>query len=94
MIQYLQEKKKKKDKSERLSKKQVKDYLKKTKKAAIQTAKDGHSSFNADDASAPVIHVKDPRDLLKFGASAVKKQANAVRKSLSNQKTFEEFINQ
>jgi hypothetical protein len=98
-MENLQEKKNKKEKgklkkSDRLSSKQVDKALKTARKAALQTAKTGHSSFNADDKSAPVIHVKDPRDLLKFGASAVKKQVNYVKKNLEKQKTFEQFINQ
>ena len=70
--------------------------LKRSRKAALNTARDGYSSYNADDKSSSVIHVNDPRDLLKFGASAVKKQVNYVKKKLAKdkQKTFEEFINQ
>lgn len=95
MTENLQEKKDK-TASDRLSPKQVKKMLKKSNKDALATARAGHSSFNANDKSAPVIHVKDPRDLLKFGASAVRQQVNYVKKNLAKdrKKTFEEFISQ
>jgi len=98
-MENLQEKKNKKEKgkskkSDRMSSKEVEKTLKNARKSALETAKTGYREFNADDKSAPVIHVKDPRDLLKFGASAVKKQVNYVNKKLSKQKTFEQFINQ
>lgn len=98
MTENLHEKKNKRPDTEsnRLSQKEVDKMLKKSNKAALKTARDGYSSYDAGDKSASVIHVKDPRDLLKFGASAVKKQVNYVKKNLekSQQKTFEEFIHQ
>lgn len=95
MPDNLHEKKDKKT-SDRLTPKQVNKMLKKSRKAALNTARVGHSGVNIDDRSSSVIHVKDPRDLLKFGASAVKQQVNYVKKNLAKdrKKTFEEFINQ
>ncbi|AEC53076.1 serine/threonine kinase PKN8 [Synechococcus phage S-CRM01] len=75
--QFLSEKK-----SERLDSKSIKKLKKKVFKQSLSTAKTGYGEFNANDPKAPVIHVKDPRDLLKFGASAVKKQVKDINKSL------------